>query len=77
MHYVKQRRGVKNFDVWSFYAQHDDWPFPPRCRGDCMRASQAGSVTWMQVAGPRPKKRSQSSCAANARQRRRRTLSGR
>jgi hypothetical protein len=22
-----------NFDVWSFYAQYDDWPFPPRWRG--------------------------------------------
>lgn len=30
LHYVN---GVKDFDVWSFYAQYDDWPFPPRWRG--------------------------------------------
>jgi hypothetical protein len=33
LHYVDGRNGVKDFDVWSFYAQHDDWPFPPRWRG--------------------------------------------
>jgi hypothetical protein len=27
-HYVNKRNGVKDFDVWSFYAQYDDWPFP-------------------------------------------------
>ena len=32
-HYVNGRNGVKDFDVWSFYAQHDDWPFPARWRG--------------------------------------------
>jgi hypothetical protein len=33
LHYVNGRNGVKDFDVWSFYAQYDDWPFPPRWRG--------------------------------------------
>jgi len=33
LHYVDGRNGVKDFDVWSFYAQHDDWPFPARWRG--------------------------------------------
>lgn len=33
LHYVNQQNGVKDFDVWSFYAQLDDWPFPPRWRG--------------------------------------------
>lgn len=27
------RNGVKDFDVWSFCAQHDDWPFPAWWRG--------------------------------------------
>ncbi len=33
LHFVDQQNGVKDFDVWSFYAQVDDWPFPPRWRG--------------------------------------------
>jgi hypothetical protein len=33
LHYVNGQNGVKDFDVWSFYAQHHDWPFPARCRG--------------------------------------------
>jgi hypothetical protein len=33
LHYVNESNGVKDFDVWSFYAQHDDWPFPARWRG--------------------------------------------
>jgi hypothetical protein len=33
LHFVDQQNGVKDFDVWSFYAQLDDWPFPPRWRG--------------------------------------------
>lgn len=33
LHYVNQWNGVKDFDVWSFYAQYDDWPFPSRWRG--------------------------------------------
>jgi hypothetical protein len=33
LHYVNGKNGVKDFDVWSFYAQLDDWPFPPRWRG--------------------------------------------
>jgi hypothetical protein len=33
LHYVNQRNGVKDFAVWSFYAQYDDWPFPARRRG--------------------------------------------
>jgi len=33
LHYVNERNGAKDFDVWSFYAQDDDWPFPARWRG--------------------------------------------
>jgi hypothetical protein len=33
LHYVNGRNGVKDFDVWSFYAEYDDWPFPARWRG--------------------------------------------
>ena len=33
LHYVNGRNGVKDFDVWSFYAQYDEWPFPARWRG--------------------------------------------
>jgi hypothetical protein len=33
LHYVNGKNVVKDFDVWSFYAQHDDWPFPARWRG--------------------------------------------
>jgi hypothetical protein len=33
LHYVNERNGVKDFDVWSFYAQYDDWPLPARWRG--------------------------------------------
>lgn len=32
LHYMN-KNGVKDFDVWSFYAQYDDWPFPARWRG--------------------------------------------
>ena len=32
LHYVNMQNGVKDFDIWSFYAQLDDWPFPPRWR---------------------------------------------
>ncbi|MFG2000442.1 tyrosine-type recombinase/integrase [Spirillospora sp. NPDC048911] len=33
LHYVNGSNGVKDFDVWSFYAEIDGWPFPPRWRG--------------------------------------------
>ena len=33
LHYVNESNGVKDFDVWSFYAQYNDWPFPARWRG--------------------------------------------
>jgi hypothetical protein len=33
LHYVDGSNGVKDFDVWSFYAQYDDRPFPARWRG--------------------------------------------
>jgi hypothetical protein len=32
VHYVNGKNGVKDFDVWSFYAEQDDWPFPARWR---------------------------------------------
>lgn len=30
--YVNGKKGVKDFDVWSFYARHGDWPLPGRWR---------------------------------------------
>ena len=33
LHYVNGKDGVKDFDVWSYYAQHNGWPFPARWRG--------------------------------------------
>ena len=33
LHYLHGDNGVKDFDVWSFYAADDDWPFPARWRG--------------------------------------------
>jgi hypothetical protein len=33
LHYADGKNGVKDFDVWSFYAERDDGPFPPRWRG--------------------------------------------
>lgn len=33
LHYLDGRNGVKDFDVWSFYAERDDGPFPYRWRG--------------------------------------------
>jgi hypothetical protein len=30
LHYVDGRSGVKDFDVWTFYAAHRDGPFPSR-----------------------------------------------
>ena len=32
LHYLDERNGVKDFDVWSFYAARDDGPFPYRWR---------------------------------------------
>lgn len=33
LHYVDAENGVKDFDVWSFYAGRRDGPFPYRWRG--------------------------------------------
>jgi hypothetical protein len=33
LHYLDGRNGVKDFDVWSFYAALDDGAFPSRWRG--------------------------------------------
>jgi hypothetical protein len=33
LHYLDGRTGVKDFDVWSFYAVHGGGPFPYRWRG--------------------------------------------
>lgn len=33
LHYLDGRNGVKDFDVWSFYAALGDGPFPYRWRG--------------------------------------------
>ncbi len=32
VHYLDWTNGVKDFDVWSFYAQIEGWPFPARWR---------------------------------------------
>jgi hypothetical protein len=33
VHYLNAGNSVKDFDVWSFYAEHDGGPFPYRWRG--------------------------------------------
>lgn len=33
LHYANHANGVKDFDVWSFYAEHADGLFPARWRG--------------------------------------------
>jgi hypothetical protein len=33
LHYLDARTGIKDFDVWSFYAARSDRPFPYRWRG--------------------------------------------
>jgi hypothetical protein len=33
LHYMDKKNGVKDFDIWSFYAEYDNWPFPARWRG--------------------------------------------
>jgi len=33
LHYVDASTGVKDFDVWSFYSERSDGPFPYRWRG--------------------------------------------
>jgi hypothetical protein len=30
LYYLSNEKGIKDFDVWSFYAEHDDGPFPYR-----------------------------------------------
>ena len=32
-HFVRQRRGVKDLDVWAFFSEHPARPFPYRRRG--------------------------------------------
>lgn len=32
-HFVRHRHGVKDFDVWAFFAEHPARPFPHRRRG--------------------------------------------
>ena len=32
VHYINEKNGVKDFDVWTFYAKHPDAPFPCRLR---------------------------------------------
>jgi hypothetical protein len=44
-HYVNGSNGVKDFDVWSFYAQYDDWPFPARWRGRGTSAPRSSADT--------------------------------
>jgi hypothetical protein len=41
VHYVNEQNGVKDFGVWSFYAQHDDGPFAER--GTSAPRSSAGT----------------------------------
>lgn len=33
LHYLNASNGVKDFDIWSFYSERDDGPFPYRWRG--------------------------------------------
>jgi len=34
LHYLNRKNGVKDFDVWSFYSEHPDRPYPYRRRGE-------------------------------------------
>jgi hypothetical protein len=45
LHYVNKRNGVKDFDVWSSYAQYEDWPFPARWRGTRTSVPQGSADT--------------------------------
>jgi hypothetical protein len=51
LHYVDGGNGVKDFDVWSFYAQYDDWPVRPGGveRGTSARRSSADTLTIRRV----------------------------
>ena len=33
LHYIDGKNGIKDIDVWSFYTEHPDRPFPYRRRG--------------------------------------------
>jgi hypothetical protein len=47
LHYVNDRNGVKDFDVWSFYAQYDDWPFPPAVAWNAgLRPLEVRQIPW-------------------------------
>src|ERR1700738_444545 len=45
LHYVNGKNGVKDFDIWSFYAQHDACPSPAGGaeRGTSAPRSSAGT----------------------------------
>ena len=45
LHYLDGRTGVKDFDVWSFYAAHDDGEFPPRWRKQLTSVPRSSGVT--------------------------------
>jgi hypothetical protein len=45
LHYLDRKNGVKDFDVWSFYAALGDGPFPYRWRGTADRSGAARDVT--------------------------------
>ena len=53
LHYVDGCNGVEDFDVWSFYAQHDDWPFRLGGveRGTLAPRSSAGTRVICRVTG--------------------------
>jgi hypothetical protein len=34
LHYINRKNGVKDFDVWSFYTEQPERPFPYRRRGE-------------------------------------------
>ena len=40
LHYLDGTNGVKDFDVWSFYAERGDGPFPYRWRGQRITAGR-------------------------------------
>ena len=45
LHYLDAGKGVKDFDVWSFYAEREDGPFPYRWRGTALGALASFTVT--------------------------------
>jgi hypothetical protein len=45
LHYLDGTNGVKDFDVWSFYAERGDGSFPYRWRGSGLRPVEIRTIS--------------------------------